>query len=86
MFFGTGKPPWRRITDGDLSRTIRTINEAGPKKVLLSAHDSCDHAIARFDKELTVPTVVLRAGKTYRMAADQEQTNAAGWKMHRGRP
>jgi 7,8-dihydropterin-6-yl-methyl-4-(beta-D-ribofuranosyl)aminobenzene 5'-phosphate synthase len=71
MFFGTGKPPWQRITDDDLSRTISAINDAHPSKVLLSAHDSCDHAIARFEKELMASTSVLKAGKTYRVAADQ---------------
>lgn len=73
MFFGTGKPPWRRITDEDLSRTLRAINAVRPSKILLSAHDSCDHAIARFERELLMPTVVLKAGNTYRVAADVEE-------------
>ena len=32
MFFGTGKPPWQRISDGDLSQTIGHINEAGQRR------------------------------------------------------
>jgi len=64
MFFGTGKPPWRRINDDDLSQTIAHINEAGPKKVLLSAHDTCDHALDRLSKELEADTTVLEAGAT----------------------
>ena len=67
MFFGTGKPPWQRIGNDDLSRTIDTINEAGPKKVLLSAHDTCDHALARLSSELKAETTVLEAGGTYRI-------------------
>jgi 7,8-dihydropterin-6-yl-methyl-4-(beta-D-ribofuranosyl)aminobenzene 5'-phosphate synthase len=67
MFFGTGKPPWQRISDDDLSQTIANINEAGPKRVLLSAHDTCDHALDRLTDELNAKTVVLEAGETYRL-------------------
>jgi len=65
MLLGTGKPPWQRIGDKDLSRTIDKINEAGPKEVLLSAHDTCDHALERLSRELTAETAVLEAGRTY---------------------
>lgn len=65
MFFGTGKPPWQRISDEDLSRTIDKINETGPKKVLLSAHDTCDHALNRLSRELEADTTILEAGATY---------------------
>ena len=64
---GTGKPPWQRITNGDLSRTIAAINDAGPKKVYLSGHDTCDHALDRMKKELKSETEVLNAGATYRL-------------------
>ena len=67
MFFGTGKPPWQRISDEDLSRTITYINESGPKRVLLSAHDTCDHALNRLSRELEAETKVLQAGRTYRL-------------------
>ena len=67
MFFGTGKPPWQRISDEDLSRTIDHINEAAPSKVLLSAHDTCDHALSRLDRELKADTAILEAGATYRL-------------------
>jgi 7,8-dihydropterin-6-yl-methyl-4-(beta-D-ribofuranosyl)aminobenzene 5'-phosphate synthase len=67
MFYGTGKPPWQRITDEDLTRTIATINQAGPKKILLSAHDTCDHGLDRLSKELKADTAVLEAGRTYRL-------------------
>jgi len=63
---GTGKPPWRRITDQDLSRAIAAINAAGPQRVLLSGHDSDDHALLRMERELDAETEVLRAGATYR--------------------
>ncbi len=64
--FGTGIPPWQRITDDDLSRTIAAINAAGPKEVYLSGHDTCDYALDRMTKELTAETMVLKAGATYR--------------------
>lgn len=67
MFLGTGKPPWQRIGDDDLSRTIAHINEAAPKRVLPSAHDTCDHAMDRLAGELNAETMVLEAGQTYRV-------------------
>jgi 7,8-dihydropterin-6-yl-methyl-4-(beta-D-ribofuranosyl)aminobenzene 5'-phosphate synthase len=66
-FLGTGKPPWRRVTDQDLSRTIAAINDAAPEKAYLSGHDTCDHALARMQSELTAESEVLEAGATYRL-------------------
>jgi 7,8-dihydropterin-6-yl-methyl-4-(beta-D-ribofuranosyl)aminobenzene 5'-phosphate synthase len=63
---GTGKPPWQRITDEDLSRTIASINSAGPKRVYLSGHDTCDYALDRMMREIDAETEVLKAGATYR--------------------
>jgi len=63
---GTGKPPWQRITDEDLSRAIAAINSASPKRVYLSGHDTCDHSLDRMKKELKAETEVLEAGATYR--------------------
>jgi 7,8-dihydropterin-6-yl-methyl-4-(beta-D-ribofuranosyl)aminobenzene 5'-phosphate synthase len=67
MIFGTGKPPWQRVTDDDLSRTISSINAASPQKVFFSAHDSCDYALKRFENELKADTYILRAGAGYRL-------------------
>jgi 7,8-dihydropterin-6-yl-methyl-4-(beta-D-ribofuranosyl)aminobenzene 5'-phosphate synthase len=67
MFLGTGKPPWRRITEDDLTRTIAHISDAAPKRVLLSAHDTCDHALSRLAGESHADTTVLEAGQTYRL-------------------
>jgi len=67
MILGTGKPPWQRITDRDLDRTIAALNRVKPKRVLLSAHDTCDHALARLAGEVEAETEVLRAGATYRL-------------------
>jgi 7,8-dihydropterin-6-yl-methyl-4-(beta-D-ribofuranosyl)aminobenzene 5'-phosphate synthase len=64
---GTGKPPWQRITDKDLNQTIAAINDAGPRKVYLSGHDTCDHALDRMKKDLKAETELLRAGVTYRL-------------------
>lgn len=65
MLFGTGKPPWQRINDGELTQAIALINDAEIKKVLISAHDSCDHALSRMKEELVGDTTVLEAGETY---------------------
>lgn len=67
MIWGTGKPPWKRITLEDLKRTIDNLNAIGPKQVLLSAHDTCDYAIDQFKNELKSETTVLRAGETYQL-------------------
>ena len=65
MIFGTGKPPWQRITKDDLHQAIAAINQAGPQRVLLSAHDTCDQGLAIMQKELKAETEVLKAGETY---------------------
>ena len=62
---GTGKPPWQRITDEDLTAAIQALREAAPRRVLLSAHDSCDHALERFSSELDAEVELLRAGGRY---------------------
>jgi 7,8-dihydropterin-6-yl-methyl-4-(beta-D-ribofuranosyl)aminobenzene 5'-phosphate synthase len=49
-----------------LSRTITAISNAGPERVCLSGHDTCDHALDRMMGELSAETEVLRAGATYR--------------------
>ncbi len=67
MLWGTGKPPWKRLTDEDLTRTIGNLNAVSPKHVFLSAHDTCDYAIDRFKNELHSETTVLRAGATYQL-------------------
>ncbi|MBW2264266.1 MAG: MBL fold metallo-hydrolase [Deltaproteobacteria bacterium] len=66
-FFGTGKPPWSPIDDDDLDHAISVMNRAGVRRVLISAHDSDDHAIERMDRELDAEVETLRAGKTYEM-------------------
>ena len=67
MLAGTGKQPWQRVTNDDLSRTINSINAASPQKVFLSAHDTCDYALKRFENELKADTYLLRAGASYRV-------------------
>lgn len=68
MILDTGKPPWQRITDDDLSKTIGSINAAGPEHIFFSAHDTCDYALRRFANELKAEATVLRAGATYRIS------------------
>ncbi len=67
MIWGTGKPPWKRITKADLERTIENLNAVNPEHVFLSAHDTCDYAIGRFQNTLKSETKVLRSGATYRL-------------------
>lgn len=67
MLIGTGLPPWRQISDDELSSTIASINEAAPKHVYLSAHDTCDHSLKRFENEVNAETQVLRAGAKYHL-------------------
>lgn len=65
--FGTGKHWRQRITDEDLTRAIQAINQAGPRHVYLSAHDTCDHALRRLSNELDAEVEVLHAGSVYRL-------------------
>ena len=67
MIWGTGKPPWKRLTDDDLNRTIDNLNAINPKYIFLSAHDTCNYSIDRFKNELNSETKVLRAGATYQL-------------------
>ncbi len=65
--FGTGKGLLSPINDDDLSRAVEALNEAGVKRLLISAHDSCDHALTRFEAELDGRVEALKAGATYRL-------------------
>jgi len=64
-FIGTGYPPWRLLTDDDLAQTIAVLKNSGGRRLLVSAHDTCDHAISRLRRDVGVPIEVLRAGRTY---------------------
>jgi 7,8-dihydropterin-6-yl-methyl-4-(beta-D-ribofuranosyl)aminobenzene 5'-phosphate synthase len=67
MIWGTGKPPWKKITEKDLERTIKFLNDIKPKHVFLSAHDTCDYSINRFENDLKSETTVLKAGGVYKL-------------------
>jgi len=67
MIVGTGKPPWQRISDHELSNTIKAINATRPNYVFLSKHDTCDYSIKRMKNELKAETNVLKAGAIYRI-------------------
>lgn len=64
---GTGKPPWQRLGDDEATDAIQALKAGRPKRVLLSAHDTCDHALARMDRELEAEVEVLKAGANYRV-------------------
>jgi 7,8-dihydropterin-6-yl-methyl-4-(beta-D-ribofuranosyl)aminobenzene 5'-phosphate synthase len=65
MIVGTGKPWWERVTDEDLTSTIEAIRREEPKRLLLSAHDTCDHALHRISQEVDAEVEILKAGATY---------------------
>ncbi|WP_228721334.1 hypothetical protein [Desulfosediminicola ganghwensis] len=46
-------------------RTVSFLRKVVPQKLLLSAHDSCDHALSRISDELQCDTRILKAGETY---------------------
>ena len=50
------KTPWQRITDTDLTSTVSFLRKAAARKLLLSAPDSCDHALRRISDELQFDT------------------------------
>ncbi|MDP8223160.1 MAG: MBL fold metallo-hydrolase [Candidatus Lernaella stagnicola] len=62
---GTGKPPWMKIQSADIDRAITALNDAKPERVLLSAHDTDDEAIALFERHLDANVEVLEAGAQY---------------------
>lgn len=65
MVFGTGKPPWQRINQRDLERAVELLRRARPRRLLLSAHDTCDYALEKFAKEVNAQCEVLQAGRSY---------------------
>jgi len=65
MLLGTGVPPWARLTEADLEQAVEAIEVEQPARVLLSAHDSCDHALDLLDRKLSARVEVLSAGATY---------------------
>jgi 7,8-dihydropterin-6-yl-methyl-4-(beta-D-ribofuranosyl)aminobenzene 5'-phosphate synthase len=69
QIIGTGKPWWSPLTDADLDGVIRALNAAAPPRLLLSAHDTCDHALERMGKEIAAEVEVLVAGQTYHLGA-----------------
>lgn len=63
--FGTGKTWNDPINDRDLDLTIGALRRAKPERLLMSAHDSCDHALSRLKQEVDAEFDVLRAGQSY---------------------
>lgn len=65
--WGCGSGVWVGVQCHLCVISIATINRAGARKVLLSGHDTCDHALERMTHELDAETAVLEAGGTYRL-------------------
>jgi len=68
--FSVGDLPHRRIDDRDLDAAIAAVNEAKPTRLLLSAHDSCDHALQRLQDEVEAQVEVLEAGGRYELGGE----------------
>ena len=49
----------------DLSDTITFLNSIKVRKLLLSAHDTCDQALKKFEEGVETKISILRAGNTY---------------------
>jgi 7,8-dihydropterin-6-yl-methyl-4-(beta-D-ribofuranosyl)aminobenzene 5'-phosphate synthase len=67
MFLGSGKPPWQRITEQDLTDAISLIDAADIKRVLLSGHDTCDRSLSTIETEIKASTEILKAGAVYKL-------------------
>lgn len=67
QIWGTGKPPWQRITDRDVDQAILALNRAGVAHLYLSTHDICAHAVDRLTKETDAKVCCLEAGALYRL-------------------
>lgn len=65
MIWGTGKPPWKKITDHDLDKTIEVLNQAKVRKLLLSHHDCCEYSADRIGRQVDAQTSSLCAGSAY---------------------
>ena len=65
MIWGTGKPPWQRITDHDVDEAVSALNQAKVRYLFLSSHDICSHAVGRLEREITGTCICLEAGQTY---------------------
>nr|WP_319490351.1 MBL fold metallo-hydrolase [uncultured Desulfobacter sp.] len=65
MIWGTGKPPWQKITKQDLEQTIDNLNAVNPRHIFLSPHDTCAYALQRFKYALNCQAHILESGATY---------------------
>lgn len=65
--FGTGKPPWERLSETDLEKTTEVINSTEPEKVFLSGHDSCDYSLDYLKENLKAEVKILRAGDKFKI-------------------
>jgi 7,8-dihydropterin-6-yl-methyl-4-(beta-D-ribofuranosyl)aminobenzene 5'-phosphate synthase len=65
MIWGTGKPPWQKITKHDLEQTIDNLNTVNLKHIFLSPHDTCEYALQSFKRSLHCQTHILESGATY---------------------
>ncbi|MCP3986783.1 MAG: MBL fold metallo-hydrolase [bacterium] len=63
-FVGTGKPPWRPVTVGEVEQDIDLLRSCEPKVVALSPHDSCDASIAQFRDAFPTAYRDVRVGES----------------------
>lgn len=62
---GTGLPPWRVLDDEDLDDVIAALKYEQVERLLISAHDSCDRALAELAARSGIDTEVLSAGRIF---------------------
>lgn len=59
-----------------MTRPLFYERAVNPRRIFLSAHDTCDYAIHRFQNDLECETVVLRAGATYQICGTTKNRNS----------
>ena len=61
---GTGKPPWERITQDELSANIELLKKLNPKVVALSPHDSSELSLRAFKDAFPDECRKINVGET----------------------
>jgi len=62
-YVGTGKVPWKPVTEMDVSKTISLLKKYNPEVVALSPHDSSDRAIDMFRRAFSESYTDIIVGK-----------------------
>ena len=74
-------PVWERLGENQLVHAIEDIKKARPKKVLLSAHDTCDYSIGRFQEELADSGIDVTGRESMYMFVCGKHIGRVQWKV-----